>query len=322
MSKQGWRAFLEAEGVDDWVVLHGGATAVFRVGSLAEAARLAEGVAGVSGLEDAGGVLTLSGARLTVRLDTRPVDAGRPARRAGSFDLGAGEVARRDRRPLGGSGGPARDLVQARCDRRRLLAGGARLFAHVRRQRGRPARPRLDRLDAGASRGQTAAAMPCMSTSLWRASMSRRGSLPRSLPEAASLTTPRPRRTGSSPTAPATRSASLHGRIVRRRLRAPRTRMRLMPDASEPTNGHATTPGGRRPMRVERASNVRAFLDRAGSVPRGARGGAQPDLRHLLDDRGRPARLRRPAVPRDRGARRQGRRRGASGRRRGASSCR
>ena len=68
MSKQGWRAFLEAEGVDDWVVLHGGATAVFRVGSLAEAARLAEGVAGVGGLEDAGGVLTLSGGRLTVRL--------------------------------------------------------------------------------------------------------------------------------------------------------------------------------------------------------------------------------------------------------------
>ena len=34
MSEQGWRDFLAAEGVDDWVVLHGGATAVFRVGSL------------------------------------------------------------------------------------------------------------------------------------------------------------------------------------------------------------------------------------------------------------------------------------------------
>jgi hypothetical protein len=31
MSEQGWREFLTAEGVDDWVVLHGGATAVFRV---------------------------------------------------------------------------------------------------------------------------------------------------------------------------------------------------------------------------------------------------------------------------------------------------
>ena len=68
MSEQGWRAFLDAEGVDDWVVLHGGATAAFRVGSLVDAARLAEAVARVPGLEDSGGVLTLSGAQLTVRL--------------------------------------------------------------------------------------------------------------------------------------------------------------------------------------------------------------------------------------------------------------
>jgi hypothetical protein len=34
MSEQGWREFLAAEGVQDWVVLHGGATAVFRVASL------------------------------------------------------------------------------------------------------------------------------------------------------------------------------------------------------------------------------------------------------------------------------------------------
>jgi 4a-hydroxytetrahydrobiopterin dehydratase len=40
MSEQGWRQFLAAEGVDDWVVLHGGATAVFRVPSLGEAAQL------------------------------------------------------------------------------------------------------------------------------------------------------------------------------------------------------------------------------------------------------------------------------------------
>ena len=37
MSEQGWRQFLAAEGVDDWVVLHGGASAVFRVPSLGEA---------------------------------------------------------------------------------------------------------------------------------------------------------------------------------------------------------------------------------------------------------------------------------------------
>ena len=47
MSEQGWREFLAAEGVDDWVVLHGGATAVFRVPSLGEAAQLAEAVAQV-----------------------------------------------------------------------------------------------------------------------------------------------------------------------------------------------------------------------------------------------------------------------------------
>ncbi len=41
MSEQGWREFLAADGVDDWVVLHGGATAVFKVGSIGEAARLA-----------------------------------------------------------------------------------------------------------------------------------------------------------------------------------------------------------------------------------------------------------------------------------------
>jgi 4a-hydroxytetrahydrobiopterin dehydratase len=45
MSEQGWQDFLAAEGVDDWVVLHGGATAVFGVRSLGEAARLAEAVA-------------------------------------------------------------------------------------------------------------------------------------------------------------------------------------------------------------------------------------------------------------------------------------
>jgi 4a-hydroxytetrahydrobiopterin dehydratase len=37
MSEQGWRDFLSAEGIEDWVVLHGGPTAVFKVGSLVEA---------------------------------------------------------------------------------------------------------------------------------------------------------------------------------------------------------------------------------------------------------------------------------------------
>jgi 4a-hydroxytetrahydrobiopterin dehydratase len=68
MSEQGWKQFLGAEGLDDWVVLHGGATAVFRTGSVGEAARLAAAVAGVPGFEGTGALLTMADARLTVRL--------------------------------------------------------------------------------------------------------------------------------------------------------------------------------------------------------------------------------------------------------------
>lgn len=68
MSEQGWRDFLAAEGVDDWVVLHGGATAVFRVGSIGEAARLAAAVAEVDGFGGSGALLTIVDASLTVRL--------------------------------------------------------------------------------------------------------------------------------------------------------------------------------------------------------------------------------------------------------------
>ena len=66
MSEEGWHGFLAAEGVDDWVVLHGGATAVFRVGSLGEAARLAEAVADAPGIADAGVLLTLADSRVTI----------------------------------------------------------------------------------------------------------------------------------------------------------------------------------------------------------------------------------------------------------------
>ena len=68
MSEPGWQDFLAARGVDDWVVLHGGATAVFRVQSLGEAARLAEAVAKVPGLDGSGVLLTVADASLTVRL--------------------------------------------------------------------------------------------------------------------------------------------------------------------------------------------------------------------------------------------------------------
>jgi 4a-hydroxytetrahydrobiopterin dehydratase len=78
MSEQGWRAFLAADGVDDWVVLHGGATAAFRTGSLASAASLAARIAAVAGVEEAGAILTLAGPRLTVRLtrDLWQLEAG------------------------------------------------------------------------------------------------------------------------------------------------------------------------------------------------------------------------------------------------------
>jgi 4a-hydroxytetrahydrobiopterin dehydratase len=68
MSEQGWNEFLDADGVDDWVVLHGGATAVFSVRSLRDAARLAEAIANVPGLAGSGVLLTIGDAGLTVRL--------------------------------------------------------------------------------------------------------------------------------------------------------------------------------------------------------------------------------------------------------------
>jgi 4a-hydroxytetrahydrobiopterin dehydratase len=67
MSEQGWQTFLAAEGVQDWVVLHGGATAVFRVSSLSDAAQLAEAVANIRGL-DGSALLTITDDRLSVRL--------------------------------------------------------------------------------------------------------------------------------------------------------------------------------------------------------------------------------------------------------------
>jgi 4a-hydroxytetrahydrobiopterin dehydratase len=67
MSEQGWREFLSADDLDDWVVLHGGPTAVFMVGSLQEAARLAMAVAEVPGLEPRT-LMTAASDRLSVKL--------------------------------------------------------------------------------------------------------------------------------------------------------------------------------------------------------------------------------------------------------------
>jgi 4a-hydroxytetrahydrobiopterin dehydratase len=77
MSERGWQGFLRADGVEDWVVLHGGATAVFGVASLSESAKLAQAVADVAGFAGSGGLLTVADQRLTVRL-TRDVWALEP----------------------------------------------------------------------------------------------------------------------------------------------------------------------------------------------------------------------------------------------------
>jgi 4a-hydroxytetrahydrobiopterin dehydratase len=68
MSERGWQRFLGADGVEDWVVLHGGAAAVFRVSSLGEVAQLAEAVAHVPGIEGSGALLTIADDHISVRL--------------------------------------------------------------------------------------------------------------------------------------------------------------------------------------------------------------------------------------------------------------
>ena len=68
MSDQGWRDFLAAENVGDWVVVHGGATAVFLVSSLGDAVRLADAVAQVPGIEGAGVLITVAAASRSWRV--------------------------------------------------------------------------------------------------------------------------------------------------------------------------------------------------------------------------------------------------------------
>ena len=72
MSDQGWKAFLAAEDLDDWAVLHGGPTAVFQTKSLVEAANLAQLIAQLPELEGTNAHLSILPKTLTVRL-TREV---------------------------------------------------------------------------------------------------------------------------------------------------------------------------------------------------------------------------------------------------------
>lgn len=68
MSERGWRFFLEAEGVGDWVVVHGGASTVFRTSSLRSAAALARAIADAVGDAAPHLLLTLTARSLAVRL--------------------------------------------------------------------------------------------------------------------------------------------------------------------------------------------------------------------------------------------------------------
>ena len=126
MSKQGWREFLDAGDVEDWVVLHGGATVVFRVPSLGEAVELARAVAQVPGLEHSGVMLTIADHHLAVRLTrhfsqlerhhldlARAITAVAQAHDAVPDRAAAQEVSTRDR-------------CEARLDRQWVLARCAR----------------------------------------------------------------------------------------------------------------------------------------------------------------------------------------------------
>lgn len=68
MSENGWNEFLAAEGVNDWAVLHGGATAVYRVQSLSEAACMADALVKTPGFAGVGVLLTLADDHVTIRL--------------------------------------------------------------------------------------------------------------------------------------------------------------------------------------------------------------------------------------------------------------
>ena len=72
MSDQGWKAFLAAEDLADWVVLHGGPTAVFQTKTLAPAAELAQAIAQLPGLDGTPAHMSMVSKSLTIRL-TREV---------------------------------------------------------------------------------------------------------------------------------------------------------------------------------------------------------------------------------------------------------
>jgi 4a-hydroxytetrahydrobiopterin dehydratase len=72
MSEQGWKAFLAAEDLTDWVVLHGGPTAVFKTKTFAEAANFFQALAQLPEINGTKTQINVVSERVTVRL-TREV---------------------------------------------------------------------------------------------------------------------------------------------------------------------------------------------------------------------------------------------------------
>ena len=68
MSETGWHEFLKADGLDDWVVLHGGPTAVFTTADIKHAAKLAAAIAELPGMDGDWAHISIVAKRLTVRL--------------------------------------------------------------------------------------------------------------------------------------------------------------------------------------------------------------------------------------------------------------
>lgn len=68
MSEKDWHDFLSAEGIEDWVVLHGGPTAVFQTSDIRHAAKLAGAIAELPGMAGDRTHMSIVAKRLTVRL--------------------------------------------------------------------------------------------------------------------------------------------------------------------------------------------------------------------------------------------------------------
>jgi 4a-hydroxytetrahydrobiopterin dehydratase len=72
MSDHGWKEFLAADDLEDWVVLHGGPTAVFQTKTLTDAAALAQSISLLPGLDGTPAHMSIVTNSLTIRL-TREV---------------------------------------------------------------------------------------------------------------------------------------------------------------------------------------------------------------------------------------------------------